>query len=228
MKRYFITGTDTDCGKTFVTCQWLQTYKHYHRKALAIKPVASGCFGKDGKMVNADVLALQHYNQSNHTEICGWRFIPPIAPHIAAEQMDVHLSAQSIASFCDEKNFPQIEHLLIEGAGGLMVPLNRHETWLDFLLLSRIPVVLVVGIRLGCINHALLTQQVLQSYAIPFVGWVANCLDPNMLVSSETINTLIDKMQVPLLGEMPFHDMRNGVEADRVWCYDFMSNSIDL
>jgi dethiobiotin synthetase len=204
MTSYFITGTDTDCGKTYVTCQLLDYFKAQKKRALALKPVASGCSEYKGQMQSEDVLNLQKHNCDSSYSINNWLFVPPISPHLAAKAMNVRLSASEIATFCFNEQFSNFDPLLIEGAGGLMVPLNEEETWLDFLELTKIPVIVVVAMRLGCINHALLTDAVLKTKQIKAQGWIANCLDENMLALDENIATLSLKMQMPLLAVLPY------------------------
>lgn len=204
MNTYFITGTDTDCGKTYVTCRLLDYFKAQQRPALALKPVASGCCERNGRLENEDVLNLQGHNSDPSSPINGWQFAPPISPHLAAKAVNQRLSAAEIAAFCLGEQFASFNPLFIEGAGGLMVPLNEKETWLDFLLLTKIPVIVVVAMRLGCINHALLTEAVLKERQISTVGWIANCLDENMLALGENIASLSSKMQIPLLGVLPY------------------------
>lgn len=203
MKRYFIIGTDTDCGKTYVTCQLLDYFKKQKKRALAIKPVASGCIEQNGQLLSEDVLHLQHHNSDPHQQVCQWLFKPPISPHLAAEQAGQSITAQDIVNFCNNQAFTNTDVLLIESAGGLMSPLNNNETWLDVILISKIPVIFVVGMRLGCLNHALLTELALKSHQINCVGWIANCIDKDMLALSENINTLSQKMKMPLLKIIP-------------------------
>ncbi len=203
MKRFFILGTDTDCGKTYVTCQLLDYFKKQNKKISAIKPVASGCEEQNGQLVSEDATQLAKHNGVMLDDICLKRFNPPISPHLAAEAAKDVLSVKTINDFCDNVS-TDLDYLLIEGAGGLMVPLNRHDTWVDFLALSQIPVILVVGMRLGCLNHALLTGFALKAHHIQCVGWVANCIDKEMLALSQNIDTLNDKMDFPLLGTLGF------------------------
>jgi dethiobiotin synthetase len=207
--KLFITGTDTDCGKTYVTCQLLDYFKAQQRKALALKPVASGCSLINGTLENEDVLNLQRHNSDPSLAINSWQFEPPISPHLAAKAANCRLTAADIASFCLSQQFAAFDPLLIEGAGGLMVPLNEKETWIDFLKLTKIPVILVVGLRLGCINHALLTAAALKANQIETVGWIANCLDKNMLALDENLATLEQKMEMPLLARVDFQGKLN-------------------
>ena len=199
MKRYFITGTDTDCGKTYVTCELLRYLNSKQQRAQAIKPLASGCSEHDGQLISEDVTRLQRYNYAPLQDVNNWSYEPPIAPHLAAERMGDELSATKMALFCDNKEFSEFDYLLVEGAGGLLVPLNEDETWLDFLQLTSMPVILVVGMRLGCINHALLSDYVLKTNHIPCLGWIANIIDQNMLVIDENIVTLSSRMHMPLI-----------------------------
>lgn len=199
MKRYFITGTDTDCGKTYVTTSFLKIVP----KSKAIKPIASGCIEIDGELVSADAKEIQKQCNLSLDQINPWRFKAPISPHIAAKQEGIKVSAKEIANYC--ANFPadDSEVLFIEGAGGLIVPLNDEETWLDFLKIAEIPVILVVGMKLGCINHALLTETAMKVNNIHCVGWVANCLDPEMKALTQNIDMLKSKLKFPLISVIP-------------------------
>ncbi|WP_133127426.1 dethiobiotin synthase [Legionella nagasakiensis] len=218
MKRYFITGTDTDCGKTYITCQLLRYFQQHNKKALAIKPVASGCLEDKGERFNDDLLLLRQYNQTAEQEICPWRLQLPISPHLAAMDEQRELSAQEITEFCYKAGASDTEYLFIEGAGGLMVPLNHEETWIDFLMLSQIPVILVVGMRLGCLNHALLTESVFKMHNIVCAGWIANCLDQDMLALRENIETLSHRLQAPLLATVPYRGHFQGEDCVLLGC----------
>ncbi|WP_298625985.1 dethiobiotin synthase [uncultured Legionella sp.] len=200
MKRYFITGTDTDCGKTYVT----RKLTEFVPNSAAIKPVASGCTFIDGELISSDAQELMHTSTLTMQQINPWRFKLPVSPHIAAKQDGTHLSADELAQYCTRLELPQTDTLFIEGAGGLMVPLNEEETWLDFLKCTEIPIILVVGMKLGCINHALLTSLVLKSNKLSCAGWIANCLDKDMLALEENIQTLKSKLDIPLLATVPF------------------------
>lgn len=200
MQRYFILGTDTDCGKTFVTRKLMDSVAN----SVAIKPIASGCIEKNGDLLSADAQVLQKNSPLTLEQITPWRFSNPVSPHIAAKEDGMRISIQDIADYCLQFNLPDTKTLFIEGAGGLMVPLNEEETWVDFLTLTKIPVILVVGMQLGCINHALLTGRVLEGFGIECKGWIANCIDPAMLFLKENISTLIKGLKMPLLDTIPF------------------------
>lgn len=201
MKRYFITGTDTDCGKTYVTAG----LTNYFSNAAAIKPLASGCLERDNQLVSSDALELQKACNLDLGLINPWRFKSPVSPHIAAKEEGTRISAIEIADYCTNLQLDGVEHLFIEGAGGLLVPLNDEETWIDFLKITHVPVILVVGMKLGCINHALLSETVLHTHNIPCIGWIANCIDPTMLALSANIDTLRARLKAPLLATVPYN-----------------------
>lgn len=196
MKRYFIIGTDTDCGKTYVTCELVHYFKQQFSKVVAIKPVASG---------QSDMALLNKANGFTVDDKGFWRFKAPISPHLAAKREAVALTVKDIISRIDAVQI-EADLLLIEGAGGLMVPLNDDETWIDLLTLSKIPVLFVVGMRLGCLNHALLTAHALKTHNIQCEGWIANCIDEQMDALDENIATLKAKLPFPLLGTVPYND----------------------
>ena len=208
MKQIFISGTDTNCGKTYVTCKILEWLLDQNRTITGIKPIASVCvLDKNGQSFNSDIELLQHWNAKCHKtqlKICMWQFQPAIAPHIAAAAAKQTLSAAEVAKFCQQPQF-HTDYLVVEGAGGIMVPLNAHETWIDVLKIMQIPMILIVGLRVGCINHALLTELALRHYAITCLGWIANCLDDKMLALDNTIATLQEKMIMPLLTTITYN-----------------------
>lgn len=221
MKRYFILGTDTDCGKTYVTAQLVDALKQHGQHVSAVKPLASGCTNG----VSEDALCLNRHNDRLVDEQGMFRLCRPIAPHIAAAEEGIELTAASVAMVCESFDTNDLDVLLIEGAGGLMVPLNAEETWIDWLIQTKIPVVLVVGMRLGCINHALLTTEVLKQHQIECVGWVANCLDPEMLALEENIQTLVARLSAPLLGVVPFKGTMNFYDIGNSEILKFESTS---
>lgn len=203
MKRYFITGTDTNCGKTYVTCELLRHMRERSVSAHAIKPVASGLSRVEDGWVNEDELHLLKAN-NNPLDVTLWTFRQPISPHLAASQEQVAITLEALVQFSFSASFEHLEYLFIEGAGGLMVPLNETHTWLDYLKLCRIPVILVIGMRLGCLNHGLLSAEVLKNHHIPCAGWIANCLDPHMLALESNIATLQSRLEFPLLAICPY------------------------
>ena len=204
IKTYFITGTDTDCGKTYVTAALLDYLRQQQVSAKALKPVASGCREENGEWVNDDIQRLEHANGGKAAPIHRWLMRSPIAPHLAAKEEGFSISAAKIKTFWEEYPKEGLDYLLLEGAGGLFVPLNEQETWVDFLVQSHIPVILVVGMRLGCINHALLTSYALIKHHIPCHGWIANFIDPHMLEQTQNLATLQQWLHYPLLGTIPY------------------------
>jgi len=216
LKRYFITGTNTDCGKTYVTAQLME----YYPQAIAIKPVASGCDERGGQLVSHDAQYLKQFCSLSLNEITPWRFKLPISPHLAARAEGVTLKIAELADYCLKFSAKNKNTLFIEGAGGLMVPLNETETWIDFLSLTKIPVILVVGMTLGCINHALLTQVALAHYKIPCAGWIANCLDNQMLALHENITTLTEVLSFPLLSVIPYKGAISTFKSLNVGLFD--------
>jgi len=203
---FFVTGTDTGVGKTTVTVHLMQQLIAQGLTVIGMKPVASGCEWLDGRWQNEDVRQLTAAsNVSAPPELVNpYCFEPAIAPHVAAAQAGVSIELQVIL-----KAYQQLatmaDVVIVEGAGGLLVPLNGEQTIADLIQALKLPALLVVGMRLGCINHALLTAHTLKQRNIPLCGWVANRIDPQMSVPQENLQTLTDYLQPPLL-EIPFQE----------------------
>ena len=204
MKRYFITGTDTDCGKTYVTCRLLDYFNEQTKSVIGLKPVASGCNDEDGIFISDDEEQIRKHNGILIQRTSPWRFKAAISPNIAAAFEGKDINVNEVIDYCNDAEFSKFDYQLIEGAGGLMVPLSDSLTWIDFLKLSKIPVILVVGMRLGCINHALLTELALKTHNLICVGWIANCLDKEMQALDENIAILSQKISAPLLAKIKF------------------------
>lgn len=206
-KTYFIAGTDTNVGKTLVAAGLLVAAKNHGLTTAALKPLAAGCEKTDAGLRNADALLLQ----SVITEPLVYEQINPIAleaaiaPHIAAQQEKRVLSADRLAGFC-RGSLNLADFTLVEGAGGWRVPLNPQETLADIAKILRLPVILVVGVRLGCINHALLTVEAIRNDGLQLAGWVANCIDADMPVLQENIHSLAVRIPAPCLGVVPWLD----------------------
>lgn len=198
---FFVTGTDTEIGKTHVTCLLLRQYAAQGLKVIGMKPIAAGCELVDGEWVNDDVqrLIVASNVQAPMDLINPYRFKEPIAPHLAAEKADVTIDIKVIVSA-----FKQLQTMadvvIVEGAGGFLVPLNANEDMADLAIALGIPTILVVGMRLGCINHSLLTAEAIKSRGLMLHGWVANHIDPEMDVQKENIQTITQQLGVePLL-----------------------------
>ncbi len=204
-QRFFVTGTDTDAGKTFVTVLLLEALKQKGLSTLALKPVAAGCEDMDGELCNDDALKLQ---AAMTTELAYQQVNPialkaAIAPHIAAEEEGRRLSVDRLAGLIRGAMMTPADVTLIEGAGGWLVPLNERETLANLVKELALPVILVVGVRLGCLNHALLTAQAVAAAGLPLAGWVANCIDPDAARVEENIQTLKSMLSAPCLGVVP-------------------------
>ena len=206
-RHFFVTGTDTSVGKTTVTVRLMQQLVAQGLTVIGMKPVASGCEWVDGRWQNDDVLQLTAAsNVSAPAELINpYCFEPAIAPHIAAAQAGVEIDFNVIlAAYAQLTTMADV--VIVEGAGGLLVPLNATQTIADLIQALSLPALVVVGMRLGCINHALLTAQVLKQRNIDFCGWVANNIDPQMSVPQENLQSLITGLQQPPVLQVPFQE----------------------
>ena len=211
MKGYFVTGTDTDAGKTFVAAALLVKAAAAGLSTSALKPVAAGVVNTPAGPRNGDTLVLQAAcSQSLEcgqiTPIC---LQAAIAPHIAAREEQVELSVASVMARCRPLLDNPGDFLLVEGAGGWRVPLNDHETFADLARTLGFAVILVVSMKLGCINHALLSAEAIRRDGLPLAGWVANQVVAGMPRYRENCDTLRHWLGAPLLGEVPFLPSRD-------------------
>jgi len=203
---YFVTGTDTNVGKTFVAGHLLKNYKQAGYKTAALKPVACGCEKTaDGLRDNDAVLLQQAITEKfAYDDINPIAFEQPIAPHLAAAQVNIELNIDKIITACQPVLQSSAERIIIEGAGGWHVPLNQDETMADLALALGFPVILVVGIRLGCLNHAMLTVESIKQKGVSLAGWVANCIDPDMKCVDENISSLQERIDAPLIERVDY------------------------
>ena len=201
----FITGTDTGAGKTLVACALLRAFAHSGLRAVGMKPVATGCRSEAHDRANEDVAALLAASNVHAAIdlVNPYCFEPAIAPHLAAQQAGCSISVARIRE-CYLALAGMADRVVVEGAGGLLVPLSLREDWGDLVKLLDLPVVLVVGMRLGCLNHALLTAEAIRGRGLAFAGWVANRIDPDMPCFEGNVQTLRRKLSAPLIGIMPF------------------------
>ncbi|XOZ34960.1 dethiobiotin synthase [Halomonadaceae bacterium KBTZ08] len=204
---FFVTGTDTDTGKTIVSTGLLLLAARNGLRTRAMKPLASGCERTPEGLRNADALALS----GAMTESMAYETInpvalePAIAPHVAAREAGRQVSAGRLAGFCRGAMTRPADLFLVEGAGGWRVPLNDHETWTDLVKELQLPVILVVGLRLGAINHALLSADAIQRDGCRLAGWIANrCTPEPMAREQDTFNTLCERMPAPCMGRVPW------------------------
>lgn len=202
----FVTGTDTGVGKTLVSAALLKIFNDMTISCIGLKPLASGCTRINNIFQNQDALLLQQYSslQLPYEIINPFAFEAAIAPHLAARLEGINLSVQRILAGCNQALQAPVEYIVVEGAGGVMVPLNEKETMLDLMKAFRLPVILVVGMRLGCLNHALLSVNALQTQKVPVLAWVANIMVDDMDFAAENIQTLEDMLPMPLLGVIPY------------------------
>lgn len=204
-KGFFITGTDTDAGKTFIGCALLERFKQAGLSTCAFKPIASGCRRTDEGLRNDDALLLQAHStlEQPYDIINPYAFEPSIAPHLAAEEAGITIDLPTLMhSFARAQAGADV--CLVEGAGGWLAPINATQTLADLALALRLPVILVVRIRLGCLNHALLTQESVLHRGLPLAGWVANCLDPHTARIEQNVAALRERLAAPCLGVVPF------------------------
>ncbi len=200
MKKIFITGTDTGVGKTHVTEKLLKKYQALGYRVLGLKPIASGCFkNHHGELKNDDALKLQAASsiQLPYAMINPWAFEPAIAPHIAAELIGAPLTKKTILlelnnlfNFLENSIQPPLDFVFIEGAGGWHLPLNYSELMSEVITELKIPVVLVIAMKLGCLNHGLLTYQAIQNSGAEFLGWIPNHWGEEMPYLNQNIETL--------------------------------------
>jgi dethiobiotin synthetase len=201
----FVTGTDTGVGKTLIACALLRRLAGSGISAVGMKPVAAGCVDTADGLVNADVEALGASStvRADRALINPYALREPVAPHIAAAREGIAIDLHHIRR-CFERLRAQADAVVVEGVGGFCVPLNDTQDSADLAELLGLPVVLVVGMRLGCLNHALLTQEAILSRGLRLAGWVANRIDPGMARCEANIEFLRQRLAGPLLGEIPF------------------------
>ncbi|WP_105199081.1 MULTISPECIES: dethiobiotin synthase [unclassified Pseudoalteromonas] len=206
MKQFFITATDTDAGKTHVTSLLLKLAVQHKRKALGFKPIAAGAEQAFGRLVNTDALTLieSGNTQALYEQVNPFIYEPPIAPHIAAAQQGEQITLAKLNKAYEEISALDADILLTEGAGGWLLPINDQELLSDWVVAAKLPVILVVGMKLGCLNHALLTMASLQQQGVEVAGWIANQVDPDMAEYDANLATLKARMPVPMLAESPY------------------------
>lgn len=203
MKGLFVTGTDTEVGKTRIAVALTELLQQTHQRVVVMKPVASGCEQTPDGLRNADALDLLSACKLSldYAQVNPYAFQPAIAPHIAADEAGIQIDIDAIV-----QAFHALQKIsdcvVVEGAGGWQVPVNAEQTLADLAVAMQLPVVLVVGIKLGCINHAILSAQAIRQSGLQLAGWVAN----EMQRSPQTeamIKTLQNRMSAPLLGHVP-------------------------
>ncbi|WP_339081052.1 dethiobiotin synthase [Pseudomonas sp. TMP9] len=202
---FFVTGTDTEIGKTTVAAGLLHAAKLAGLSTAAAKPVASGCVSTADGLRNDDALALlgECTVALRYEEVNPLAFEPAIAPHLAAREVGVLLDVAALQGPVQAILDKRADFTLIEGAGGWRVPLAGEATLSDVAIALKLPVILVVGVRLGCINQALLTAEAILRDGLPLAGWVANLVDPQISRLEDNLATLAERLPAPCLGYLP-------------------------
>jgi len=205
MRGIFVTGTDTSCGKTEIALALMEALRRSGVVVLGMKPVASGCKPTPAGLRNQDARRLQAQgsHQIPYEQVNPYAFEPPIAPHIAADQAGGRIELEVIAAAA-EHLAARSDCLVVEGVGGWRVPLGPSLFASDLPLALELPVVLVSGFRLGCINHSLLTAESIRLSGARLAGWVANQIDPEMPVRDANLATLATLIDAPCLGLVPW------------------------
>ena len=204
-KQFFVTGTDTEIGKTTVTSSLVSAVAKMGHTCVGLKPIAAGQDFVDGAWVNDDVLRLSRVCEPaiGIHEICTYQFRTPCAPHIAAD-LESQVIEKDVVLKHIRSSVRLAEYSFVEGVGGFDIPLNPDWTTADLAADLQFPVILVVGMRLGCINHALLSIESIERRGLQLAGWVGNFVDPNFSFAKENLSTLSDRIKAPIIGTVPY------------------------
>ena len=202
---FFIAGTDTEIGKTTVAAGLLHAARARGLSTAAAKPVASDCVATPEGLRNGDALALlgECSLPLDYAEVNPFAFAPAIAPHLAAREVGVELNVAALLPAVRQVLARGADLTLVEGAGGWRVPLAGGESLSDLAVALQLPVILVVGVRLGCINHALLSAEAIARDGLRLAGWVANVVDPATSRLDDNLATLAERLPAPCLGRVP-------------------------
>ncbi|MEC6795602.1 dethiobiotin synthase [Photobacterium sp. S4TG1] len=215
-KAYFVTGTDTDVGKTVCSCAILNAAQQKNIAIVGYKPIASGCEKTRQGLRNSDALLLQQASPVSVTydEVNPYGFYRPVSPHIAAAEeskaIKFDVLSQGLAHLKTKSDC-----VLIEGAGGWRVPVNNTDYLSSWVKQEQLPVILVVGVKLGCLNHALLTAEAILADGLPVVGWIANCIEPKTDNYTAMITWLEQQLPGKKIAEIPYlsHDQTSNLGA---------------
>ena len=200
---YFVTGTDTAVGKTLTSCALLHAFAMAGKSVIGMKPIAAGC--ENGKWMDVERLVEASNISAAREWINPYALMQPVAPHIAAEQTGLVIDIATV-----QRAFKVLQQMtemvIVEGVGGFLVPLDDRYDSSDLARALKLPVILTVGLRLGCLNHALLTARAIHASGLTLAGWVANQIDPHMECQAENIRALQQRLDCPLLGVLPFNE----------------------
>jgi len=202
---YFVVGTDTGIGKTHATCALLHALARRHERVCGMKPVASGGVRTADGLTNEDSIAHRAASTVRvPAALDNPILLPePLSPHLSAARAGTAISFDVIlAAFAALR--ARTDALVVEGAGGFLVPLSETRTGADLAVAMGLPIVLVVGMRLGCLNHALLTAEAIRARGLTLAGWIANRVDPDFLCPAENLAYLRTHLGAPLLADLPF------------------------
>jgi len=203
---FFVTGTDTGVGKTLVACALVDALVRAGFTAVGMKPVASGCrrTALGLRSEDAERLIAAGNIVADYAEVNPYAFEPAVAPHIAAARAGIEIERGKILEHVSRLQ-ARADYVVVEGVGGWTVPLGDTLTTADVAAALKLPVVLVVGLRLGCLNHALLTAQAIERAGLTLAGWVANQIDPHMALVEENIDALAQRLRAPRVAHIPYH-----------------------
>lgn len=208
MKGFFVTGTDTEIGKTWCSLGLIARLQQDGHRVAAMKPVASGCEVTADGLRNDDALKLQAQASVPlaYETVNPFAFQPAIAPHIAAAESNSRITIPRIVDTLRLVS-GEADYTVVEGVGGWRVPLNDQQTVAELASAIGLPVVLVVGLRLGCINHALLTAEAIQADGCTLAGWIGNCVEPEMAQQANNVASIEQRLEAPLLGIVPHQEV---------------------
>ena len=204
MTAYFVTGTDTGVGKTLVSCALLHALARRHPRVVGMKPVAAGLVPTPDGWDSEDAIALRAASTVRVPPALDnpVRLPDPLSPHLAAERAGTRIDIHHLVA-CQRELAKRADAMVVEGAGGFLVPLTPEHTGADLAQALGLPVLLVVGLRLGCLNHALLSAEAIRARGLTLAGWVANRIDPGMAAADENIAFLRQRLGAPLLADIP-------------------------
>ena len=202
----FVTGTDTGVGKTLIACALVRALREEGAQVAVMKPVASGAFQTPDGLRNADALALMDAagmkSSARYDEVNPYCFEPAISPHIAAREAGITVDTSMIKQQYD-KLAADADWVVVEGAGGWYAPINEHQTMADIAWALNVPALMVVGVKLGCLNHAQLTRLGVESHGVPLAGWVVSGIDRHMTRVEANLETLERLLGEPPLAVVP-------------------------
>ncbi|BAC24602.1 bioD [Wigglesworthia glossinidia endosymbiont of Glossina brevipalpis] len=226
INRYFITGTDTNIGKTISVCALLQYLNKLGNKSVGCKLISSGCKKIKNKIFNEDVVNIMKYNniKFKYKDINPFAFLEKTAPHIASKRKNIFINHILLSNKLNKFLNYDIDYLIIEGFGGWKVPINSNSMYSEWVSNEKLPIILVVGIKLGCINHALLTIESIKNSNAIILGWIANHLEKDLINKNDYFKYLKKVIKYPLIGKIPF--IKNKKNFSNLHKYIFLKKVI--